>query len=107
LFPIFTIKAENSEFKQGAVCPSLVTFIRARAEMMMYPPHVQFDCPTWEATCQLSVFREVPSVDMPHFVGFHLKDLICMRSIIDSLSRFFFLGKKKRIIYEFWQENTS
>jgi len=54
LLAIFTIKAENSEFQQGAVCPSLVPFIRARAEKLMYPPHVQFDCPTWDATCQLA-----------------------------------------------------
>jgi len=70
----------------------------------MYPPHVQFDCPTWDATCHLAVFREVPSVDMPHFVGFHLQNLICMRNIIDSLSSivfvqyclFFLPGKKKK-----------
>jgi len=64
----------------------------------MYPPHVQFDCPTWETTCQLAMFREVPSVDMPHFVGFHLRDLIRIINIIDSLSNilFFFLGKKER-----------
>lgn len=75
----------------------------------MYPPHVQFDCPTWDTTCQLAVSREVPSVNMPHFVGFHLQDLICMRNIIDSMSIivfFFHLGKKRRE-YEFWQENTS
>lgn len=91
------IKAENSEFKPGAVCPSFVPFIGARAERLIYPPQVQFDCPTWEATCQLAMFKEVPTVDMPHFVGFHLQDLIWMINIIESLSSilFFFEGKNK------------
>lgn len=62
----------------------------------MYPPHVRFDCLTWDATCQLAVFREVPSVDMPHFVGFHIKDLLCMRNIIDSLSSIVFSPRGKK-----------
>jgi len=89
------IKAENSEFKPGAVYPSFVPFIRARAEKLMYPPHVQFDCPTWEATCQLAMFREVQIVDIPHFVGFHLQDLIWMINIIDSRSSTLFFFREK------------
>ena len=49
------------------------------------------------------MFWEIPSVDMPHFVGFNLQDFICVRNIIDSVSSIlFFPAKEKRKEYEFW-----